>query len=481
MEWKEKAVQTLRDSLYPVPTELNELDWKSGLSTKTDRLAQHISAFANNRGGGVLVYGVNNNGKCMSITQEEADEIVQKLGNIAHNNLVYPIQIEHDIIEFEGYNLLFVYIPEQKNKPVYLRGRDIFCSYCRSAGRTEKMSYNVVKLLLAESEGLSFEQIAAITDVSGEKVLQLLNYKKFYEMLNRPIPTTTNGILSNMSEYGICECDNRRNLWTITNLGAIMFADNLKDFKSLESKSVVVRKYAGTNNRAAAILEQFGRYGYAVGFDGLIDFIMKNTSIENIDIRREDIPTYPRVAIREFVANALVHQDFAITGIPITIEIFSNRLVITNPGAPLNDINRLIDLPPNSRNEKLAQLMFMLGICERRGSGIDRAVEAIEKMFLPAVKITKNDQSTRVILFPQKDIQEMTKREKIDICYQHACLTFEDHRPINNQSIRERFNLDKNKSSVASRIIADTVEAGLIKMSDADMPKKYATYIPYYG
>ena len=145
MEWKEKAIQTLRDSLYPVPTELNELDWKSGLSTKTDRLAQHISAFANNRGGGMLVYGVHNNGKCSSITQEEADEIVQKLGNIAYNNLIYPIQIEHDIIEFEGHSLLFVYIPEQKNKPVYLRGRDIFSSYCRSAGRTEKMSQHAIK------------------------------------------------------------------------------------------------------------------------------------------------------------------------------------------------------------------------------------------------------------------------------------------------------------------------------------------------
>lgn len=81
-----------------------------------------------------------------------------------------------------------------------------------------------------------------------------------------------------------------------------------------------------------------------------------------------------------------MHQDFDICGISIAIEIFSNRIVITNPGAPLNDINRLIDLPPNSRNEKLAEHMFLLGFCERRGSGIDRAVAAIEEMHLPAAK-----------------------------------------------------------------------------------------------
>ena len=47
MDWKEKAIKILKDSLYPIPSELNELDWKSGLSDKTERLAQHISAFAN--------------------------------------------------------------------------------------------------------------------------------------------------------------------------------------------------------------------------------------------------------------------------------------------------------------------------------------------------------------------------------------------------------------------------------------------------
>lgn len=52
MDWKEKAIKLLTDSLHPVPAELNELDWKSGLSDKSDRLAQHISAFANLKGGG---------------------------------------------------------------------------------------------------------------------------------------------------------------------------------------------------------------------------------------------------------------------------------------------------------------------------------------------------------------------------------------------------------------------------------------------
>ena len=75
----------------------------------------------------------------------------------------------------------------------------------------------------------------------------------------------------------------------------------------------------------------------------------------------------------------------------------------------------------------------------------------------------------------------MSKSEKISACYQHTCLKFEDGEKINNQSIRDRFELSKNDSSIASRIISDTMEAGLIKPADIETAsKKYITYIPYY-
>ena len=79
MDWKERALSLLKDSLEPVPSELNEIDWKSGLSDKTDRLAQHISAFANHLYGGMLVFGVNDDGSLFSLSKEQIDEIVKKL------------------------------------------------------------------------------------------------------------------------------------------------------------------------------------------------------------------------------------------------------------------------------------------------------------------------------------------------------------------------------------------------------------------
>ncbi len=480
MSWKDNAINILKESLYPIPSELNELDWKSGLSCKTERLAQHVSAFANNKGGGILVFGVNDDGSIFTPSQTEIDNIIRKLGNIAKNNLSYSISIDHAILEFEGESLLFVYIPEQKERPVHLRGKDVYESFCRSAKQTVRMSRQQVHNHIAESQGLTFENRIAKSDLTADEVLSLLNYEKLYELLDKDLPSSSDSIINKLKEYGFCISNGHH--YEITNLGALLFANNFSEYPLLKGREVIVRKYQGTNNRNQ-IFEQHGQYGYAVGFAKLIDFIMKNViDDENIEITRDYNYKYPKVAIREFVANAIVHQDFSITGIPISVEIFTNRIVITNPGVPLNDVNRLIDLPPHSRNERLAETMFLLNMCERRGSGIDRAIEAIEKMQLPPVKIAKNDDSTRVIMHPKKSLSEMTKGEKIEACYQHACLMNEDDKAINNQSVRERFGLDKNKSSEASRIIADTLELKLIKFANTDVTsRKFATYKPYYA
>ena len=129
---------------------------------------------------------------------------------------------------------------------------------------------------------------------------------------------------------------------------------------------------------------------------------------------------------------------------------------------------------------KLANTMLLLRFCEKRGSGIDYAIEAVEKQGLPPVEFTRSEQHTGICLFPSKHFSEMSKEEKVMACYQHACLLYESRKIINNTTVRERFGIDKNNAAVASRIIADAVEAGFIKIKNNES-KKFASYIPYYG
>ena len=411
------------------------------------------------------MFGVNNDTSFVVLTKDEIEEITNRMGNIAKNNLAWSIQLEHAVVDYQGHTLLFIRIHEQTNKPIYLRGKDIYEAYIRSAGHTVKMSKEQVHELIAQSHGLSFEDRVAKSGVSREEVENLLDCPKMFELLGRNLPSDKQQMMKLMEEYGLITA--RDDIYDILNLGAILFAKQLRDFPTLKGKEIIVRRYQGTNNRILS-LEYICQTGYAIGFNDLVDFVGKNTSTESIEIRRKAVPSYPLVAIRELTANMMVHQDTAIKGMPLTIEIFTNRLTFTNPGSSLNDVNRLIDLPPHSRNEAMAQMMLQMDMCERRGSGIDRTTDAISQMKLPAYKAQSGDDFTRITLYPKKKVSEMTREERIAVCYQHACLLYEDGLAINNQIVRERFNLNKNQAVMASRILADTQESGLIKMKDPE-------------
>lgn len=481
IDWIEIAKQTLIRSLTPIPQELNELDWKTDISNKSDRLAQHISAFSNITNGGYLVYGVNNSGSLINLSKEKIEDIVQRIGNIARNNLNPPVSIDYDVTIFEGNSVLFIRIPESIEKPVYLRGGTIYDSYKRSAGQTVKMTRQEVKHLISISSAVDFEMQIALDNVIDDDVLGQIDFDSYFSLQEKRIPDTKFSILQTLANEDLIK-SNFKN-WDILNLGAILFCKDIRNFKELKRKAIRVIVYKETS-RINALKEQEGIKGYATAFEGLINYILdqlpSNEIIENA-LRRK-VKVYPEVAIREFVANALIHQDFSITGSGVMIEIFEDRLEITNPGIPLVDINRFIDTAPKSRNEKLASLMRRLNICEERGSGIDRAIDAIEVYQLPAPKFIKGDDYTRIILYAPTTLTKMSSEDRIRACYQHTCLNYVNNQPVNNQSVRKRFNITKNNVSFASKIISETIESGLIKPSDPDnASKKFASYIPFWA
>jgi predicted HTH transcriptional regulator len=470
----------LKNSLFPVPVELNEIDWKSGLSPKTDRLAQHLCAFSNQEDGGFLVYGLNDDATMFSVTREQTDEIVKTLGNIALHNLSQSIQVQHNTIEYNGNALLFIYIPEQAEKPVYLRGKTIYNSYHRSAGQTVKMSPQEVKQMIAESQGLLFHEQLAMTRTTADDVLRLLDYDCYFQLTGRNFPESKSTILDVLAnaEFIVKQDD----YWNITNLGALLFARDLTKFKGLQYKTLRIILYTG-KGRIEAHPELNFKEGYACGFEHFIQFIMERTSVEVIEkVFREVKESYPERTVRELLANCLIHQDLWQTGTHTMVEIFPDRIEMTNPGTPLVDVNRFIDTPPKSRNEKIAILMHVFDLCELRGSGIDRAIEAVEKVILPAPKFIKGDFYTKVVIYPKKTFAEMSKDDRIRACYQHCCLKYMDNERMTNQSFRERMGIEEKNYSIVSRIIRETINMGLIKgYTPENIIKKAVSYIPYWG
>ena len=193
------------------------------------------------------------------------------------------------------------------------------------------------------------------------------------------------------------------------------------------------------------------------------------------------VTEYPIIAVRELVANALIHQDFSISGTSPMIEVFSNRIEITNPGKPLIDPLRFIDHNPESRNELLARFMRRLNICEERGSGYDKVILECEYNQLPVPEIIVSDRFTRIILYGHKTFRQMDKHDRIRACYLHACLKYVSGKYMTNQSLRERFNIEEHNYTMASKIITDTIKEGLVKAHDIEnKSKKFTKYVPYW-
>ncbi len=186
---------------------------------------------------------------------------------------------------------------------------------------------------------------------------------------------------------------------------------------------------------------------------------------------------YPEKAIRELVANALIHQDFTVTGAGPMVEIFTDRMEITNPGEPLVDTLRFIDTPPRSRNEELAALMRRMKMCEEGGTGIDQ----VEMFQLPAPDFQETQGFTKATLFAYRKLAEMNTTDRIRACYQHACLCFVTNRRMTNTTLRERFGIETRNAAKVSRIIAEAVGDGKIKPTGPDQGKKYASYLPFWA
>lgn len=197
------------------------------------------------------MFGVDNDAQFVTLTKDEIEEIVKKLGNIAKNNLAWSIQLEHDVLDYKGHALLFIRIAEQTNKPIYMRGKDIYEAYIRSAGHSVKMSREQVHEMIALSHDLSFEDRVAISGVSIESVEKLLDCEKMFEMLGKAVPKDKHQMMKTMEEYELVT--ERDDLYDILNLGAILFARQLKDFPTLKGKEIIVRRYQGTNNRVLSL------------------------------------------------------------------------------------------------------------------------------------------------------------------------------------------------------------------------------------
>lgn len=473
--------------LVSLPTETEWVEFKHNKADPSE-IGEYISALSNSavlhgKPCAYIVWGIADaTHQVMGTTFRPRQTKVgnEELENWLLTQLDPRIDVQIRDVDIEGKPIVLFEIQCAFDRPVRFKGVE----YVRVGTYKKKLHDHPEKerLLWREFERTPFESGVAKENTTADEVLSLLDYPNYFRLAQTPLPENREAILGRLVAEKVI-ARSAGGGYDILNIGAILVARSLKEFDRLARKTLRVVIYSD-NNRVKAVKEQERLGGYAVDFEEAIKYVNdqlpRNEQIGQA-LRRE-VPAYPEIAVRELVANALIHQDFSVVGAGPMVEIFSDRMEISSPGQPLIDTRRFIDEPPRSRNEPLASLMRRLNICEERGSGIDKVIFNVEMFQLPAPDFRVAGDGTVAVLYSPRQFGQMDRQERVRACYQHACIQYVSGKRMSNASLRKRLGISDSNYPLASRIIRDTIEADLLKAhGEGAGAKKTATYVPYWA
>ncbi len=310
MTYSSEYLQQLLNELRKLPKETEWVEFKHN-NEDPKEIGENISALANaaalaGKAHSYLVWGIE--AETHTILGTDFRPGTKKIGNEELESwllkLLSPkINFSFCEINTESGIIILLEIDRAFRHPVQFEGVEYirigsYTKSLKSFPEKERQLWRIFDLT-------PFEDLLAVENVDADKVLQLLDYPAYFDLLKQPLPDNKQGILNRFTEDNVIK-KNDAGLYGITNLGAVLIAKKLDDFKDLKRKAVRVIVYENAT-RIRTIKEHVGIKGYAAGFEGMIDFI--NGVIPRNEVigkaLRKDVPMYPTISVRELVANAI--------------------------------------------------------------------------------------------------------------------------------------------------------------------------------
>lgn len=457
-------------------TETEKLEFKEAKETFSIEKALTYFAAMANEGGGHLFLGISDKSPrqiCGSNAFQPDEMNTLKLRSVEELNL----RIDTTEVTVENKRVIVVTIPARPiGVPIKYKGQYLM----RAGESTTAMTEEHLKRIFNETRP-EWSTLASTKVLTADEVISLLDTQSFFQILGETYPPTQDAVINRLlrfktirSEYGG---------YVITNFGAFALAKKLSEIsQELEKFAPRIIHYNGIGKMSEKKSDETWDRGLAISFNALLDRVHssapKNRIIEQA-LRVEEF-MFPKQALRELIANALVHQDLEMAGMQVTIEMFNDRIEISNPGSPIVDPDRFID-ENEARNPGLAKGMRNLKICEEIGSGIDKVISAAEVHMLPAPSFQSHSRRTTAIMFEHQDFKDMTHEDKVRACYQHCCLCYVTNQKMTNSSLRLRFGLSDSQVTIVSKIIIATLDAKLIiRIQEGSKSSRNASYLPFW-
>ena len=365
------------------------LEFKENCSS-LHKIVQTVVAFANTAGG-TLIIGVRDKTKeVVGISDPLKEE--ERLSN-AFADGIHPLMIpDIRISSFRDRNLIIISVPHAIGPYIVRSEGPAKGVYVRLGSTNRRAGPEMIESIRRLARNISFDE-QPCTEINSEDI-DFRAASEFFGSVSRKLTPAIRKTLGLVVTHGGKD---------IPSLGAVLLFG--RDRHQLFPDAVVrcARFQGNRTNRFLDQMEIDEHLPKAV--DAVIAFIERHTlqSAEIGRVQRRDIPEYPVQAVREAVINAIVHTDYAITGMNIKVAIFDNRIEITNPGtlpfgltlkSALSGVSKL-------RNRVIGRVFRELKLIEQWGTGLNRMISACKDHGQQAPHFEEIGTTFRVTLFSQ--------------------------------------------------------------------------------
>lgn len=420
-----------------------KVDFKRSVPSKVRELSEEVCGFANSSGGFVLI-GVDNDNQIVGaeIDNSKRSAIQDSIGEISPKP-----HYEFYVVEVEGKTVWVIEVPSSKTKPHFVAG----ATYIREGASCQKLtSAEEIRALFEQNNKVYFDAIP-LPKINLEDELDVNNFNEFKAESGISNAIGNKQILENLHVYDEDGMVKRG--------GVLFFAQEPeRHFPQSVIRCVL---FKGTEKINILDDKIFGgplpqQYNKAV--EWLKGKLQVAYEIEGAGPRKE-IWEVPLGVFKEAIINALSHRDYYEFGATITIEMFDDRIEISNPGELLPAVAQNFGHRSVSRNPLIFGLFNRMHFVEHIGSGIPRMIKEMIEAGLPEPKFNTNGMFTVTIRRPSKQSDEQ-KLSQLSEIQRNIIQLIRDNPALTMEEIGNRIGFGRTKTYQNIKVLR---EKGFLK------------------
>lgn len=372
------------------------MEFKRDLSSRRNIL-RTVSAFSNTSGGTILI-GIEDDRTVSGL--EDPKESEEKLSSIITDGISPLVMPEIDILSWRNRNVLRVVVYPGPSRPYFLNDAGkAEGAYVRIGSTNRRADAGVIQSLSRYSLGRSFDE-EPVFECNSEAI----DFLAASELFSK-IRTLKREDLSTLRLVtGIAD----KNVPTV---GGILLFGKERD-KLFPDAWLQCGRFIGKSRKVISDSVEYKDHLPALPYHAM-EFLKKHmqTSIVIGEVSNVRRTSFPLVALREAIVNAVVHADYSFRGSPLRLSVFDDRIEIENPGLLQFGvtIEDMLSGVSALRNRVIGRVFKELGLIEQWGSGVQKMIAECYEKGLPSPDFAETGRCFRVTVFT-----EITGPSKLD-------------------------------------------------------------------